>query len=120
MGRGQWPQPLDCAGIRHRHGAVSDYHRLYAGVRLADPPQTVADRASFIGIVGLGQTFVIIGGGVDLSIPYVVNAAGIVLTILTSGQNGPLIWVIPVLIVLAALVGLINGVGIAMLGISPI
>ena len=76
--------------------------------------------ASFIGIVGLGQTFVIIGGGIDLSIPYVVNAAGIILTILTAGQNGPLIWVIPILIVLAAVVGLINGVGIAVLGISPI
>jgi len=76
--------------------------------------------ASFIGIVGLGQTFVVIGGGVDLSIPYVVNAAGIILTILTAGQNGPLIWVIPILIALAAAVGLVNGVGIAVLGISPI
>jgi ribose transport system permease protein len=76
--------------------------------------------SSFIGIVGLGQTFVIIGGGVDLSIPYVLCASGIVLTILTSGQNGPLIWVIPVLILLGALVGLLNGIGIAVLGISPI
>ncbi|HVA90158.1 MAG TPA: ABC transporter permease [Chloroflexota bacterium] len=76
--------------------------------------------ASFIGIVGLGQTFVIIGGGVDLSIPYVLCASGIILTILTSGQNGPLIWVIPVLILLGALVGLVNGIGIAILGISPI
>jgi len=49
-----------------------------------------------------------------------VNAAGIILTILTAGQNGPLIWVIPILIALAALVGLLNGVGIAVLCISPI
>jgi len=42
------------------------------------------------------------------------------LTILTAGQNGPLIWVIPILIALAALVGLLNGVGIAVLCISPI
>ena len=76
--------------------------------------------ASFIGIVSLGQTFVIIGGGVDLSIPYVLGASGIIMTILTAGQNGPLVWVIPVLIVLAAIVGLLNGIGIALLGISPI
>jgi ribose transport system permease protein len=76
--------------------------------------------ASFIGIVGLGQTFVIIGGGVDLSIPFVLCASGIILTILTGGQNGPLIWVIPVLLLLAAIVGLLNGIGIAVLGISPI
>jgi len=42
------------------------------------------------------------------------------LTILTAGQNGPLIWVIPILIALAALAGLLNGVGIAVLCISPI
>lgn len=76
--------------------------------------------SSFIGIVGLGQTFVIIGGGVDLSIPYVLCASGIVMTILTGGQNGPLIWVIPLLLVLAAFVGLVSGIGIAVLGISPI
>src|SRR5581483_9256341 len=56
--------------------------------------------SSFIGIVGLGQTFVIIGGGVDLSIPYVLTASGIILTILTGGQNGPLLWVIPLLLLL--------------------
>ncbi len=76
--------------------------------------------SSFIGIVGLGQTFVIIGGGVDLSIPYVLTAAGVVMTILTGGNNGPLLWVIPVLLVLAAIVGLVNGIGIAVFGISPI
>lgn len=76
--------------------------------------------SSFIGIVGLGQTFVIIGGGVDLSIPFVVCASGIILTILTGGQNGALIWVIPLLLLLAAIVGLLNGIGIAVLGISPI
>jgi ribose transport system permease protein len=76
--------------------------------------------SSFIGIVGLGQTFVIIGGGLDLSIPFVLCASGIVMTILTGGNNGPLIWVIPVLLVLAAFVGLVNGIGIAVLGISPI
>jgi ribose transport system permease protein len=42
------------------------------------------------------------------------------MTVLTSGNNGPLIWVIPVLLVLAAIVGLVNGIGIALLGISPI
>lgn len=76
--------------------------------------------SSFIGIVGLGQTFVIIGGGVDLSIPFVLCASGIIMTILSGGQNGPLIWVIPVLLLLAAIVGLLNGIGIAVLGISPI
>jgi len=31
----------------------------------------------FIALVGLGQTFVILTGGVDLSIPWVLNAAAV-------------------------------------------
>ena len=30
--------------------------------------------AAFVGIVALGQTFVIIGGGIDLSMPWVLNS----------------------------------------------
>ena len=30
--------------------------------------------AAFVGIVALGQTFVIIGGGIDLSVPWVLNS----------------------------------------------
>jgi ribose transport system permease protein len=76
--------------------------------------------ASFIGIVALGQTFVILGGGVDLSIPWTLNGAAILLTLWASGSNGPLVWIIPLLLALGALVGLVNGIGIAYLGVSPI
>lgn len=76
--------------------------------------------ASFIGVVALGQTFVILGGGVDLSIPWVLNGAAILMTLFANGSNGPLIWVIPLLLALGALVGLINGIGITYLGVSPI
>jgi ribose transport system permease protein len=76
--------------------------------------------ASFIGIVALGQTFVILGGGVDLSIPWVLNGAAILMTLFANGSNGPLIWVIPFLLLLGALVGLVNGLGITYLGVSPI
>ena len=36
--------------------------------------------AAFVGIVALGQTFVIIGGGIDLSLPWVLNCAAILMT----------------------------------------
>ena len=32
--------------------------------------------AAFVGIVAFGQTFVIIGGGIDLSVPWVLNSRG--------------------------------------------
>ena len=76
--------------------------------------------AAFVGIVGLGQTFVIIGGGIDLSIPWVLNSAAVLMTLLCGGQDLPLIWVAPLLLAGGALIGLINGVGVAVFGVPPI
>jgi len=76
--------------------------------------------ASFIGVVGLGQTFVILGGGVDLSIPWTLNAVASVMTVLANEHDGPLVWVLPIVLGLAALIGLCNGIGVAVFGISPI
>jgi ribose transport system permease protein len=77
-------------------------------------------QASFIGIVALGQSFVILGGGIDLSVPWTLNGAAILMTLFADGKNGPLVWVIPLLLAFGALVGLVNGLGIAVLGVSPI
>ncbi len=77
-------------------------------------------QASFIGIVALGQSFVILGGGIDLSVPWTLNGAAILVTLFADGRNEPLVWAIPLLLALGGFVGLVNGVGIAALGISPI
>ena len=76
--------------------------------------------AAFVGIVALGQTFVIIGGGIDLSIPWVLNSAAVLMTLLCGGQDLPLLWVAPLLLAGGALIGLINGVGVAVFGVPPI
>ncbi|TIT52978.1 MAG: ABC transporter permease, partial [Mesorhizobium sp.] len=50
--------------------------------------------AAFVGIVALGQTFVIIGGGIDLSVPIIMTLAtnvilqGLIL-VLTGGSPTP-------------------------------
>jgi ribose transport system permease protein len=77
-------------------------------------------QASFIGIVALGQSFVILGGGIDLSVPWVLNGSAILLTSFANGHDRPLLWAIPLLLALGAGVGLLNGIGIAALGVSPI
>lgn len=76
--------------------------------------------AAFVGIVALGQTFVIIGGGIDLSIPWVLNSAAVLMTLLCGAQDLPLLWVAPLLLCGAASIGLINGVGVAVFGVPPI
>lgn len=76
--------------------------------------------AAFIGIVALGQTFVIIGGGIDLSVPWVLNCAAILMAIFCGGQDLPLVWVGPLLLAAGAAIGLINGVGVALFGVPAI
>jgi ribose transport system permease protein len=76
--------------------------------------------ASFIGIVALGQTFVILGGGIDLTVPWTLNGAAILVSLFADGRNDPLVWAIPLVIALGAAVGVVNGIGIALLGINPI
>ena len=76
--------------------------------------------AAFIGIVALGQTFVIIGGGIDLSVPWVLNSAAVLMTLLTAGQDAPLLWVAPLLLAAGGAIGAVNGIGVAVFGIPPI
>ena len=76
--------------------------------------------AAFVGIVGIGQTFVIIGAGIDLSIPWVLNSAAILMTLLCAGQDLPLLWVGPLILCGGAFIGVINGVGVAIFGVPPI
>ncbi len=76
--------------------------------------------ASFIAFVALGQLFVIMSGGIDLSIPWVLNGAAVLLTIWANGSDGKTLWLFPVLLAGGALVGLLNGVGVMFLRIPPI
>src|SRR4029078_9153338 len=46
--------------------------------------------ASFSGFVAAGQMLVVLVGGIDLSIPWVLNGAAIVLTTTSLGQTSPM------------------------------
>lgn len=80
----------------------------------------VAVLAAFIGIVALGQTFVVIGGGIDLSVPWVLNGAAVFVTLFVHSQDQPLLWAVPLLLGAGILVGVVNGLGVALLGVPPI
>ncbi|MET1028953.1 MAG: ABC transporter permease [Dongiaceae bacterium] len=76
--------------------------------------------SSFLLILALGQGTVILTGGLDLSVPWTIALSGILLAGIVNGVNGPLIYVLPMVLAIGCLIGLVNGIGIAMLGISPI
>jgi ribose transport system permease protein len=81
---------------------------------------TLVTLAAFIGIAAIGQTTVIIGGGIDLSVPWVMNSAAILVTMLAHGQNLPLIWIVPLILAAGCAIGIVNGIGIALLRVPPI
>src|SRR5690606_23618898 len=64
--------------------------------------------------------FVILVGGIDFSIPMVSAYSGIILTWFSLGKNGPLIWLIPLILIFGAMIGFINGIGAVILRIHPI
>jgi ribose transport system permease protein len=76
--------------------------------------------SSFMLILALGQGSVILTGGLDLSVPWTIALCGILLAGTVNGHNGPLFYALPMVLGVGAFIGLVNGFGITMLGISPI
>ncbi|MCB1495819.1 MAG: ABC transporter permease [Bauldia sp.] len=75
--------------------------------------------AAVIGLVAIGQTFVVISGGIDLSVGAIVtvSAVGVPLAADLGDPTGT----VPVLIILAAAtgIGFLNGLGVALLRVHP-
>ncbi|MCK0094257.1 ABC transporter permease [Yoonia sp. F2084L] len=74
--------------------------------------------AAFLGVLALGATIVILLGHIDLSVPWVLGGAAIISTSLAgSGDPAFIVAAIPMALLFGALVGVINGVGVAILRI---
>jgi ribose transport system permease protein len=76
--------------------------------------------ASFMAILALGQGTVILTGGLDLSLPWTIGLCGILLTGMVKGSDGALLYALPLVLATGGLIGLVNGIGIVFLGLSPI
>jgi ribose transport system permease protein len=70
---------------------------------------TILQQASAIGVVTVGMTFVIIGGGIDLSVGAIIAVAGVWSTTLATQSYGTAGMIFTALLV-GVVVGLINGV----------
>ena len=64
--------------------------------------------AAFLGLASLGQTMCALLGGLDLSIPYIIGAANILLAALL-GSGMPAGGAILLLLAAAAAIGILNG-----------
>ena len=77
--------------------------------------------AVFLGVIGAGQTLVIISGyeGIDLSAGSVVTLTAILTYVIVKGVDDKVMIALLVSLAVGALIGFLNGVGITFLKISP-
>jgi len=97
--------------------AISVYKPGFASI---DHIRVLCSEAAIIGIVAIGQTFVIITGGIDLSVAWMVGIAAIMVTNTTHSLDENLIWAVPFILILTTLFGVVNGFCIAYLNMPPI
>lgn len=80
---------------------------------------SLGQSAAYLGIIALGETLVLLLGGIDLSVPYMINLAAILVAgFQFSGMSATPDIILVILIGLG--VGLGNGIGVALLGINPL
>lgn len=71
--------------------------------------------ASILGLIAVGQTFVILVGSLDLSVPYVASIGCVVGARVMGGQDANLVAGIAAALGVAALIGLVNGLVVSVL-----
>lgn len=122
-------------GASTRHGASQTLRRvlLFAGIAVVlgvglwilapsfyRPANllNVARQASFVGVIAIGQTFVILTGGIDLSVGAASAVCGVITAELAVRGWPPELILIAVL-ALGALIGLVNAIGVTNLKMQP-
>ena len=80
---------------------------------------TVLHISAFLALAAMGQTLAFLLGGIDLSVASLLSASGILLCALISGSM-PMIVCIIIVLAASAVIGLLNGLGIALLNIPPL
>ncbi|WP_053387779.1 ABC transporter permease [Leucobacter japonicus] len=70
---------------------------------------------SVLGFVAIGQTLVILGGSLDLSVPYVVSLTSLIAAQTMNGQAGMVLPGVLLALAVAAVIGLANGVIVTVL-----
>lgn len=76
-------------------------------------------QASALGILAVGQTVVVISGGIDLSVAAVMQLAGVTVAEITKGSNSSVWLALPAVLVGCSLIGLGNGLLVAKRKVQP-
>ena len=93
---------------------------LSPGFLSLDNAMAIAALAAFLGVVSIGQTLVVLTGGIDLSVAWTLTAAAVVFTQISQGDDSRFVPAALAAVLVGTLAGVVNGVAIATLGVSPI
>jgi ribose/xylose/arabinose/galactoside ABC-type transport system permease subunit len=75
--------------------------------------------ATFVGMASAAQFFVVVGGGIDLSIGYVATISGMAAAVIMNGHDHAILFAVLASLGIGLLVGLINGVLVNFFRIAP-
>ncbi|MFM9454381.1 ABC transporter permease [Streptomyces europaeiscabiei] len=91
------------------------------GGRLFSVPTTVSllHVAAGLGLVAVGQTLVVVGGSLDLSVAYVVSLSTLVAAETMAGDDGALLPAVGLTLAVSATIGLVNGLLVTTARINP-
>ena len=73
-----------------------------------------------LGIVAIGQTFVILCGSIDLSVANLISVAAVFASYIMQGQPALMLPAVAAVLAIAAAVGLVNGAIVAVFGVNPL
>ncbi len=76
--------------------------------------------ASFVGLCAIGQTMVILTGGIDLTIGSLISMGQIYGCLFVNGHDANTGWAFLLVLAIGAGFGIINGVGVSYIKISPL
>jgi ribose transport system permease protein len=100
-------------------GIVLD--QLFAGGNILSNPTILTNilvRSVALGIVAVGQTFVMIGASIDLSVAYTISLTAVMTSLLMQGEPERVPMAITVVLLTGAFIGLVNGLIITKLNVN--
>jgi ribose transport system permease protein len=93
---------------------------IQPGFASASGVKTVLVVSSFVGLVAAGQTFVVLIGGIDLSVPWMLNGAAVLLAVVGAGSDARAAWAIPLVLAVGLAFGAVSGLGVAYLSVPAV
>lgn len=107
-------------------GILSLFMFVFVATAIANPTfinaynmENLITRASLYGIIGIGVAFVIVTGGIDLSIGSVIGLIGTMLPFLLIEKELSIFLALPAVALMSALIGLSHGTLVTRLNLQP-